>query len=212
MCKGDDHTPYPDSCPNGGHVDHVECMYGIFSRHPLHDPTVYDDDVVLHTSNQDCFPYYRPMHTLEDTPAMEGNCKAAGKGFGKNEMYPCVDANVTYGLAVTGLDVAGAAGRTAVQVDFQPGYEPNVREGEAPIDVHANVTVTGLTPGDTYTLLRYVGTSTLPKGPPFGLCNWSTSVVSDENGMAFVNAAPPFKSDLAVYHLTVAAADAPPQH
>jgi hypothetical protein len=35
--------------------------YGIFSQHPLSDLTVYEDDVVLHTADQDCFPYYRPM-------------------------------------------------------------------------------------------------------------------------------------------------------
>ena len=51
---------------------------------------------MLHTSNQDCFPYYRPMSTLEDTPAMAGNCKGAGHGWGKNEAYPCVDSNVTW--------------------------------------------------------------------------------------------------------------------
>jgi hypothetical protein len=72
------------SCPNGGKVDHVECLYGIFSNHSLDDPTVYPDDVVLHTSDQDCFPYYRPMASLEDTPAMEGNCKIARPGFGES--------------------------------------------------------------------------------------------------------------------------------
>ena len=50
---------------------------------------------MLHTSNQDCFPYYRAMSTLEDTPAMAGNCQGAGHGWGKNEAYPCIDSNVT---------------------------------------------------------------------------------------------------------------------
>ena len=31
--------------------------YGIYTNHSLDDLTVYDDDVVVHTSNQDCFPY-----------------------------------------------------------------------------------------------------------------------------------------------------------
>ena len=135
---------YADSCPNGGHVDHVECMYGIFSKHPLTDLAVYPDDIVLHTADQDCFPcapacgfplprplywcpracrsfppispalfasllllllppalfpapilhssltwrtncrYYRPMSSLEDTPAMDGNCKIARPGFGEH--------------------------------------------------------------------------------------------------------------------------------
>ena len=42
----------------------------------------------------------RAMSTLEDSIAMEGNCNDAQPGFGKNEMYPCIDENVTYGLAV----------------------------------------------------------------------------------------------------------------
>ena len=37
------------------------------------------------------------------------------QGWGKNEMYPCIDQNVTYGLAVTGLAVAG----TSVSALFQ---------------------------------------------------------------------------------------------
>lgn len=69
-------------------------MYGIFSNHSLDDPTAYPDDVVLHTADQDCFPYYRRMGTLEDTPAMDGNCKIARAGWGKNEMYPCIDSHV----------------------------------------------------------------------------------------------------------------------
>ena len=56
MCAGDSHSPYPGSCPNGGHVDHVEPMWGIFSNHPLDDPNVYDDDWVLHASDQDYLP------------------------------------------------------------------------------------------------------------------------------------------------------------
>ena len=44
-------------------------------------------------------PYYRPMSTLEDSVKMDGNCANAGSGFGRNEMYPCFDEKVTYGLA-----------------------------------------------------------------------------------------------------------------
>ena len=94
--------------PNGGQCDHVEPMYGIFSNHPLNDTEVYDDDWIVHASDQDYMPYYRPMNSLEDDLSMQGNCKHAGRGFGKNEMYPCFDKHVTYGLAVTGLAVKNA--------------------------------------------------------------------------------------------------------
>ena len=84
ICKGDSHVCYPESCMNGGSCDHVEPMYGIFSSHPLDDPTVYDDDWILHASDQDLEPYYRPINSLDDTIAMGGNCAKAGSGFGKN--------------------------------------------------------------------------------------------------------------------------------
>ena len=204
MCKGDQHECYPGSCPNGGACDHVESMYGIFSEHPLDDQTVYDTDVVVHTSNQDCFPYYRAMSTLEDTTAMEGNCGSAQPGWGRNEMYPCVDSSVTYGLAVTGLAVNGTAGSTSLVVDVK--YEPNVREGDAPMPVVGNVTVAGLTAGGSYTIYRYVGTETLPSTAAYAPrgANASKSVVADSTGEASWLGMPPFSSDEAVYHFAVA--------
>ena len=54
---------------------HVEPVWGIYSNHSLDDPTVYPDDVLVHSSDQDLNPYYRPFHTLQDTPKMEGNCR-----------------------------------------------------------------------------------------------------------------------------------------
>jgi hypothetical protein len=201
MCKGDQHQCYPGSCPNGGACDHVESMYGIYSNHSLDDPTVYDDDVVVHTSNQDCFPYYRKMGTLQDSKLMLGNCGFAQPGFGRNEMYPCIDQSVTYGLAVTGLRVNGTAGRTALTVDVK--YEPNIRGGDSPSLVSSNVTVTGLVPNAKYTILRYVGTAALPAGPPFSSPDLSQPVTADAAGNAVWSSPPPFKSDLAVYHFTV---------
>lgn len=34
----------------------MEPMWGIFSNHPLDDETVYDDDIILHASDQDLDP------------------------------------------------------------------------------------------------------------------------------------------------------------
>ena len=104
ICKGDGHGCYGGgACPNGGSADHVEPMWGIFSNHPLHDPTVHEDDWILHGSDQDLEPYYRPLSSLPDSLEMEGNCKNAGAGFGKNEMYPCFDeqARVPVGNALS---------------------------------------------------------------------------------------------------------------
>jgi len=164
ICKGDSHDCYPGSCPNGGTIDHVEPIFGIFSNHSLNDTTVYDDDWILHASDQDVEPYYRPMSTLEDDLAMKGNCLHAGSGFGKNEMYPCFYQKVTYGLAITGLQVKGSF-PVSLQVDIQT--EPNVRQGASPKPIHGSIVVSGLTASTEYTLYRFNSTKALPSGPPF---------------------------------------------
>ena len=164
LCKGDGHDAYPGSAPNGGQCDHVEPMLGIWSKHPLDDATVYDDDVILHFSDQDTEPYYRPMRTLEDDLTMMGNCKDAGAGFGKNEMYPCFDQSVTYGLATTGLNVTGNV-HASLAVDITA--EPDVRQFQKATQIHGTVTAHGLTAGSTYSIYRYPDTASVPAGPPF---------------------------------------------
>ena len=47
MCKGSDHNMY--NIPNATY-DHLETVFGIYSNHSLTDPTVYPDDVLVHTS------------------------------------------------------------------------------------------------------------------------------------------------------------------
>jgi len=164
LCKGDPHSAYPGSVPNGGECDHVEPMLGIWSNHSLDDTTVYDDDVILHFSDQDTEPYYRAMSTLEDSVKMEGNCKTAGAGFGKNEMYPCFDSHVTYGMAVKGLLVNGTL-PVSLAVDIT--REPDVRQFQKASRVHGTATVRDLTAGKKYTIYRYAGTESVPEGPPF---------------------------------------------
>lgn len=131
--------------------------------------------------SQDLLPYYRAMDTLEDTPVMEGNCKDAQPGFGKNEMYPCIDQNVTYGLAVTGLAImqdsssvlasasapASASSvpllKTSLTVDTVE--EPDVRQNEKPIALHGVVEVTGLSAYSstaTFALYRFGSTAAVP--------------------------------------------------
>ena len=52
MCKGDPPLCYPFACPNGGIMSHVEPMYGIFSNHSLDEADVFEDDWILHASDQ----------------------------------------------------------------------------------------------------------------------------------------------------------------
>jgi hypothetical protein len=160
ICKGDSHTPYPGSCPNGGHLDHVEPVIGFGTNHALDDPEVYDDDWLLHFSDQDYNTYYRHFNTLEDNTDMQGNCKNAGAGFGKNEMYPCLFDQVDYGLAVTGLNTTVPTFRVVLDVDRQD--EPDVRMWQRATTIHGKAQVSGLQKGNSYILYRFKGTETLP--------------------------------------------------
>jgi len=102
ICKGDENRGY-----GIGHFAHIEPIWGIYSNHPLTDPNVYEDDVLVHGSDWQTGPkhlgYFRPFNSLPDGLKMEGNCKNAGSGFGKNEMYPCVYDKITYGNSITGI-------------------------------------------------------------------------------------------------------------
>lgn len=198
LCKGDGHDCYGGSpCPNGGAVDHVEPVFGIYSDKPLDDATVYDDDWILHASDQDYMPYYRKMSTLEDDLSMEGNCKNAGSGFGKNEMYPCIYDKVTYGLAVTGVDVKGTL-PVSLTVDLTA--EPNIRRWSRATKVHGTVEVSSLVAGGSYSIYRYSGTANLPAQAPFTgyeqkydfTATDSTYTLSDPNT---------FMSDTATYYI-----------
>ena len=204
ICKGDPHQCYPDSCPNGGSCDHVEPMTALYSNHSLDDPNVYDDDVIAHFSDQDLQTYYRRLNFLNDTLAMEGNCAAAVPGFGHNEMFPCFPTDVTYGLAVTGLNVSGTTLPVRLSTSGAAG-EPNTRSGFPPVPLTGTVTVSGLTSGSKYVLYRYNGTDALPAGPPFSTgASYVTPFTA--TGTEWVYADPnPFSSDSATYWLAAPA-------
>jgi len=100
---------------------------------------------------------------------MEGNCKAAQPYPGRNEMYPCFDSSVTYGLAVEGLAVEGTV-PTALMVSnakLEHVDEPNVRTGHKSIPLTATLHIQGLISGQEYEIFRFNSTEALPKGPPF---------------------------------------------
>lgn len=171
MCKGDhgDGCYGGAGCPNGGNLDHVEPMYGIFSNHPLNDSAVYEDDWILHASDQDRQPYFRRLAQLDDSPAMDGNCKDAQAFPGRNEMFPCFDQSVTYGMAVQGLAVDGTVPTALIvnDVNDEPVDEPNVRTGHKSIKLQATLHIQGLVSGATYTVFRYNSVESLPRSPPF---------------------------------------------
>jgi hypothetical protein len=155
------HQPYgPKSTPGGGAFDHHEPILGIGSDHDLSDPTVYDSDWLLHYSNQDLMPYYRRFSTLEDGLHMNGNCQNASTNYPNREAYPCFYNEVTYGLAVNGLDMKTPT--LPLQLDVDKQEEPNVRLGQKPVPLRATVTVRGLSVGKSYILYRYNGFNSFP--------------------------------------------------
>lgn len=162
MEKGEEpHQPYgPDSCPGGGHFDHHEPMIGMGSQHPLSDPTVYDDDWLLHFSAQDLMPYYRIFAGLEDGTSMTGNCANASTSYPDREAYPCFFDQVAYGLAINGL--ATDAPTLPVNIDVDLQEEPLIRRFEQPAQLHATVQVHGLVSGQSYALYRYSGINSFP--------------------------------------------------
>jgi len=207
MCKGDkgDGCYGGPGCPNGGSLDHVEPMYGIYSNHPLSDTAVHDDDWILHASDQDHEPYFRRLDSLEDTRAMNANCKDAQPRMGRNEMYPCFDSSVTYGLALEGLAVEGTV-RTSLMVnnaDDKHVDEPNVRLGRKSVSLHGALHIQGLVSGDQYQIFRYNSTASLPSGPPFTGAERTKEFTASNTEWWWLDPVP-FDSHSAVYYIVAA--------
>eukprot|EP00927_Polykrikos_kofoidii_P014074 TRINITY_DN16137_c0_g2_i1.p1 TRINITY_DN16137_c0_g2~~TRINITY_DN16137_c0_g2_i1.p1 ORF type:complete len:359 (-),score=51.05 TRINITY_DN16137_c0_g2_i1:98-1174(-) len=163
MEKGEyPHQPYgPKSTPGGGAFDHHEPIIGIGSNHDLSDLTVYDDDWLLHFSDQDLMPYYRNFSSLQDDLHMTGNCKNASTRAPDREAYPCFYEQVAYGLSIKGLAVDAPTQRVHIDVDLQE--EPNIRSpGTKAAKLHATVTVSDLEAGKSYVLYRYSGINSFP--------------------------------------------------
>jgi len=88
---------------------------------------------------------HRPMGTLSAT---RQKCTYDSSAGG------CIPRDVDYGTAVTGIvDQRGATLPVRLSVDRND--EPNVSKGEASVQLHARVTVSGLVSGRRYALLRY---------------------------------------------------------
>jgi len=154
MCAGDSHACY--GLPNATY-DHIESVYGLWSNHSLTDPQVYPDDVLVHTSGYapdgtKNLGYYRRFDSLVDTTAMNGNCSAAVPEWKKNEMYPCVELNYSYGYALTGL--TKPAGLRVV-LEMSAIEEPNIRAGEPAVYLYGKITCLGTISGQKYGIYRF---------------------------------------------------------
>ena len=116
----------------------------------------------------------------------------------------CFDQSVTYGLAVTGLNVSGTL-PLALTTDGAVS-EPNVRMGAPPANLHGDVWVSGLTAGASYAIYRYNATALLPFGPPFENTAFEVRTPFVASGATFHFADPKtFLSNTAVYYIAAPA-------
>lgn len=144
-----------------GRFTHIEPVYGMLSNNSLTSTEYSDNDVLVHASDWDKNDYYRTFKSLPDNSRMEGNCRDAPVGVGRNEAYPCIDDNSNDGYCVTGpVDPAGKALPMTLAVDRWD--EPDVIKGERPVQLTGTVTIESLTSGQSYILYRFDGYKTVP--------------------------------------------------
>ena len=139
--------------------DHIEPFFGIYSKHDLSDTQVYGDDIVVHGSDYapdgtDNFGYFREFSGLLDSKNMDGNCKDAGSGYGKNEMYPCIYEDLTYGTAITGVS-GGVDTDLSIGLLLSRSDEPDVREDIPAEPLTGSLVIEGVSEGDALMVYRF---------------------------------------------------------
>ena len=168
LCKGDAHQAYaPENI-----YDHIEPFFRLYTNHEVNDTAIYEDDYVAHGSGyspdgEENLGYFRPLNSLLDGLEMDGNCAAAQEGWKKNEMYPCLYDQQTFGYSLTGLTCGQSVDQEQgpnfpVTLYVNNTVEPNIREGEDAVSLQGRVVVSGLKTGSTYFLYRWDGVDTFP--------------------------------------------------
>ena len=131
----------------------------MYSKHPKNDTTVYDDDIVVHASDYapdgtDNAGYHRPFNSLVDDTTMEGNCADAQAGWGENEMYPCINNDLTYGTAITGINDKNVK-TISVNLVINSISEPDIREDVDPSAFTGTLEFANLDEAKTYAVYRF---------------------------------------------------------
>jgi len=141
--------PIYDLTPPAGMYGHVEPVIGLQSNHPLDDTEVYDDDVVLHYTDNGLRTVTRAISSLPCTWAGEGEAADCGDySYGVGNPYG-------FGWAMkAGFTSEKSALPVSLKVDPWMS-EPDTRSGEAPEALKGTLTVAGCTPGVTYEIYRW---------------------------------------------------------
>ena len=121
--------------------DHIVPVVGVTSRNSLLFYTLYSNRLIA-----------RPFSTLAATrDACDSDLDDGGN----------IPQNVDYGIAMKGLkDANGVTFPTRLSVNRSD--EPNVSLGETAVNLKGTVTVSNLTPGKKYVLLRFDDLSNVP--------------------------------------------------
>ena len=205
LCQGDAHNSYgpiDDPIP----YDHIEPFFKLYSDSPLNDTTVYPTDVVSHGSGyapdgDANLGYFRPFSSLLDDTDMKGNCKDAGSVYMENEMYPCINSDLIYGTAITGIKPNSdrTAEKLALYVDTVT--EPDVRNGEAPVAFNGTAVVSSLVPNTDYIIYRYNSPVAYQMDQPDGKMTFSTGENERAKTVALATGLGTFSSDAMAYFL-----------
>jgi hypothetical protein len=133
---------------NDPDYDHIMPATGI----AFTDATAYDPGDVLTWSDNFGDRIQRAANAISATRA---SCSfSSGQGG-------CIPQDVDYGVAVTGI-VDPRHVTFPVSLTVASSSEPNVSAGDSPVPMTATVTVSGLTAGNEYSLLRYDDHTNVP--------------------------------------------------
>jgi hypothetical protein len=150
MWSGQAYPIYNLTAP-AGMYGHVEPVIGIQSNHPLDDPKVYDDDVVLHYTDGGNNTVHRLFSSLPGKWAGPGHKADCG------EYSYCIGNPYGFGWAAKGFTHDSKATHSApASLAINPWKsEPDTRSGQKPEALMGTLTATELVVGTTYDIYRW---------------------------------------------------------
>jgi len=131
-----------------GMYGHVEPVIGIQSSHPLDDPTIFDDDVVLHYTDAGTQTVRRQLTSMDASSSWDGHKADCGSNLYCMGPY-------AFGWAVRGfLDDTVVALPASLHIE-PSNSEPNTRTGEDPVPLKGTLYLSGLNIGVSYDIYRW---------------------------------------------------------
>ena len=172
MLAGGRYPVYAPLSPYGFY-SHVEPVFGVYSNHPLTDPTFYEDDYIVKfpslarikpcstvillvvspgtQTDADPFVYYRRFDSLVAGVSSQNVSQCPqGDYLG----YPCIYNVWGFGWAITGVKDTRTTG-LRISLAMDSSQEPDVIRGAKPSQMTGTVTVEGLTTGSNYEMWRW---------------------------------------------------------